>query len=135
MYPISKSIKLHIDLYIGAYGRTLRIGIRNAQSLAFLRNIFHELAESKSQEKILSKSTCVYFTNCDTIQFCVSKQAEPIIEINDDKDGIKIIWLQSAAEWCRACSLIDGLAKHGCGHQYLAESGSLPITIVLSYCE
>ena len=131
-------IGLRVDLYDGAYGKTLRIATRNPNGIVFLRSIFEALAERKILSAVLDRDRGVYMKNCKAIILNVTEISEKpieLIELKCDETGTTIVWGQPPDGWRRCCGLIDGLTKHGRGHQYLADMEPCPIIIELSYRE
>ncbi|MFG0293762.1 MAG: hypothetical protein ACF8MJ_11525 [Phycisphaerales bacterium JB050] len=125
---------MHIDLYHGYYGLTLRIATGSRNTLTNLKNIFAGLSGGSIKKYSFTSVDYLRVTGCDAIIVSVKNTPGEYLGIQKSPLRIEVFWQNDSSGWSRVVDLIDGLLRGGKGHQYL-EDCSEELVIELSYRE
>ncbi len=115
-----------VDYYAEAYGPTIHIGARSVEALAWIKDLFEELAAAKISEVDLNEVSGVKVMGIKA--FVLRHVPGPrtygrsLRRIHSMPEGTVFLWAKSTEGWLDCAGLLDGLLGHGFSlshHQYL----------------
>jgi hypothetical protein len=132
-----------LDYYPGAYGPTIRLGVRSLPALGTLKDLFLSMAEGKVHQLVFEEMLPARRMDLGslTLRRLPDDQEEhgtsiTRVTLGTERDKPCFEWIRTSQGWRRCAGLVEGLINYAKpGHQYLSEEGRDNIVIELSFQE
>ena len=126
-----------VDIYDGAYGRTIRIATSREGAMARLRSVFLRLAHGDERKVELVRGVLSDFSALTPFDFWLLRVEDGAgaLAVDSKTSVIRVSWSLAAEQCNHVVALIDGLLQEGRGHQYLCEGDGGSPLVELSYRE
>jgi hypothetical protein len=128
---------IHLDLYSGAYGLTLRIDVQVRDDLEALVAWIRELARGEALELDFLAKASTETTRLTSFHLvCREDEGAKHLRVEPQAPGVGILWAGPRDYWDDIDQLIQPfLAQDAPGHQYLTHEGVDDALVELAYLE
>lgn len=126
---------IHVDLYEGAYGKTLRLECRSRSDLVQLMNGLTSLALGMRTSWPLSADCIPLVESEPKLEILLVLAKDERKGANVEVFGRRVIWTCDKDDWEDNASRLTVLLRSNGGHQYFAEGRADGAMIEVTYLE
>lgn len=125
------------DLYKGAYGLTLRLGIPSDNHLNRFKETLRELASGSTTRLTLENESQFVLTGLNSVLLLLSPEAEKekTVFVVEQTASRRVEWRATPSQWRLFVELLEGFTGGVPAHQYLSKEGVDDALIEVAYLE